>query len=154
MYAVYKRLVDKTPYPSTFIMPLPDGDVTRDSEQEFFKINFSRKDRDTHANLRLVTFADGNFRIAYIPSLNLSGYGNTESEAMSMLMDVVVKEYLIGLMSLTEAQIMAELRQYGWKRRPYLSKQLLNTEFLSTEKIIEDFNLPADTRFNERFVTA
>ena len=128
--------------------------MSNNPEQEFIKINFSRKDRDSRAQLRVVNFVDGNFNIAYMPSLNLSGYGKTESEAINMLMEVVVKDYFLSLINLPEAQVMAELRQYGWKRRPFLDKQLLNTQFLSTEKIIEDFNLPADTKFSERFVTA
>lgn len=124
------------------------------SNKEYIKINFSRKDKNAEALLRVVTFKDGDFEIAYMPSLNLSGYGNTEDEAMRMLNEVVVKDYLLSLIKLPEAKILAELREYGWKRRPFLDKQLLNTQFLSTDKIKENFNLPAETQFHERFITA
>ncbi|WP_020603255.1 hypothetical protein [Spirosoma spitsbergense] len=127
--------------------------MANNNDEEFIKINFSRKDRSTHIKVRVVTFRDGEFMIAYMPSLNLSGYGSTEREAVLMLTEVVAKDYLVSLLDLSEAQVMNELRQYGWKRRPYLDKQLLNTQFLSTEKLIEDFNLPAETKFNEQYVT-
>ena len=122
--------------------------------KEILKINFSSKHKHARAVLRVVNFKDGDFEIAYIPSLNLSGYGVTEDEAMRMLNEVVVKDYLFSLIALPEAKILAELREYGWQRRPYLPKQLQNTQFLSIEKIKENFNLPAETQFHEQFVTA
>lgn len=127
--------------------------MRRDKQEESIKIDFIKRKRNAHAFLRVVTFADGDFMIAYIPSLNLSGYGDTETEAADML-EHVAKDYFAELIKLTEAQVMVELRQYGWQRLPFLAKQLRNTQFLSNERIAEDFNLPSGTKFNERFVAA
>ncbi|QJW90857.1 hypothetical protein HNV11_16465 [Spirosoma taeanense] len=124
------------------------------NQHEYIKINFAKKDKPGRAFLRVVTFKDGDYEIAYIPSLNLSGYGKTEQEAFYMLIEVVLKDYIDSLRQMTEAQVMAELREFGWERRPFLDKQLLNTEHFSLDKIAENFNLPAETEFHEKYVTA
>jgi len=128
--------------------------MAKQGNKEYIKINFPSRRRDVEALLRMVTFEDGDFQIAYIPSLNLSGYGNNEEDAVKMLCEVVVKDYLTSLSEMPESKVMTELREYGWKRLPFLSKQLQNTKFFGTDAIKETFNLPAETQFHERFVTA
>lgn len=126
------------------------------TDKEIIKVSFAAKRKHVKANLRIVAFKDGDYQIAYIPSLNVSAYGRTEEDAMSMLSESIVKDYLLSLIELPEAKILAELREYGWQRSTFLPKQLSNVQFLSTEKIKENFNLPAGTRFDEklRSVTA
>lgn len=70
-----------------------------------------------------------------------------------MLINVVVKDYFDNLLDLREQQIMNELRQYGWKRKPFLTKQLRNTKFYDPDRIKHDFNLPAETALHSQFVS-
>ncbi len=118
------------------------------------KLDMVGKSKKVHAGLTSFSFVDDDgHHIAYIPSLNLSGYGDTGREALDMLINVVVKDYFEHLLDLTQHQIMNELRQHGWVRKPYLHKQLRNTKFYDPESIKHDFNLPAETTLHSQFVS-
>lgn len=122
--------------------------------EEHIKIDRTKSERRFQAELRVVSFKDGEFYMNYIPSLNLTGYGDTDEEARHMLMDIVLKDYIDNLMHLPESDLYAELRQYGWVRKPFLTKQLRNIQFLDTNTIKDTFNLPAETVIEEKYVTA
>ena len=51
----------------------------------------------------------------FLPTLNLTAYGNTESEADEML-QVVVEDYFQNLLLLTEEEITRELELYSCVR--------------------------------------
>lgn len=70
------------------------------------------------------------------------------------MLQVVLKDYFDNLLMLPEQQVMKELKQYGWVRKPFLAKQLRNTQFLDVETIKHNFELPAETQIREEYMTA
>lgn len=116
------------------------------------KLDLARAHKKAKAKLRLLLFMiEGNY-ILYIPSLNLTAYGNTEDEAKKML-DVVIEDYFSHLSQLSDQEVLQEIKQYGWVRKPYLAKQLRNIQFVEEKTIKEDFELPAETIIREQFVS-
>jgi hypothetical protein len=99
-----------------------------------------------------VGFKDHQFHVAYIPSLDLSGYGETEKDALDMLYNQVMDDFFVTLFQLNESQISAELEKYGWKRSKLLRKKFMNTPYVDKEGILKNFNLPAETPIKEQFV--
>ncbi len=122
-------------------------------KDEFLTLKLGGKDRNVRFGLNVLFFRQGDFHIEYIPSLNLTAYGNTEKEAADMMSDVVVKDYFQNLLELPEHEAMNELRQYGWVRKPFLDRQLRNTKFLDIETIKQDFDLPAETVIRQQYVS-
>ena len=120
-------------------------------QEEFLKLDLKKK--DAHAGCRSLIFRAGGQYVVFLPSLNLTSYGETEQEAVEML-QVVLKDYFDNLLMLPEQQVMKELKQYGWVRKPFLAKQLRNTQFLDVETIKHNFELPAETQIREEYMTA
>lgn len=123
----------------------------KDSE-EFLRVDFRSKRKHANGKIVLLTILTGNQFVIYAPSLNLSGYGDTEIEATSMFF-VALNDYFVHLSQLNGSQVLQELKEYGWARRPYLAKQLRNIKFIDEKAIIEDFDLPAETPIKRKLVT-
>ncbi|MBO0930160.1 hypothetical protein [Fibrella aquatilis] len=119
--------------------------------EESLKLDLKRK--VAHTGLRMLVFSRDGQSIVFLPSLNLTAYGDSESEATDML-QIVLKDYFDNLFALTEQQAMQELKQYGWIRKPFLAKQLRNVQFLDVETIKQNFELPAETQIREEYMTA
>lgn len=120
-------------------------------QEEFLTLDLRKK--DVHTGLRALVFPEGDHTIIYFPSLNLSAYGNDEREATDMAR-LVIADYFDNLLALSEQRVMKELRQYGWVRKPFLTKQLRNTQFLDIETVKVNFELPKETQVRERYMTA
>lgn len=120
--------------------------------EEFMKLDFARAHKKAKAKLRLLLFMTEGSYILYIPSLNLTAYGTNEVEARKML-DIVIEDYFLHLSQLSEQEVLQEIKQYGWVRKPYLPKQLRNIQFVEEKTIKEDFELPAETIIREQFVS-
>jgi hypothetical protein len=119
--------------------------------EELLKLDIKRK--VAHIGLRMLVFSRDGQCIVFLPSLNLTAYGDTEKEAVDML-HVVMEDYFDNLFTLTEQQIMQEVKQYGWVRKPFLTKQLRNIQFLDVETIKQNFELSAETQIREEYMTA
>ena len=62
--------------------------------------------------LRAVNFKEGDFHIVYIPSLRISGYGDTVQEAQE-LTKLSLEAFAEDLFKLPEDQIFKEFRDLG-----------------------------------------
>jgi len=100
----------------------------------------------------IVYFEDHGHQIAYLPALNLTAYGSNKVEAIQML-DEVVDDYLDGLFSLPESQIVSELQKLGWKRNPTFNKDFTADAHIDTEGILRNFNLPAETAIEQQLMS-
>ncbi|MVN21380.1 hypothetical protein [Mucilaginibacter arboris] len=97
-------------------------------------------------------FEDHGHQIAYLPALNLTSYGNNKHEAIQML-DEVVDDYLDGLFSLPEPQVVSELQKLGWKRDPIFNKDFTADAHIDREGILRNFNLPAETEIEQQLMS-
>ena len=120
--------------------------------EEYLKLNFAKSKKKAIARLRLLTFVAANQCILYIPSLNLSAYGSDIDEANKMIEDVL-EDFFSHLSQLNEQQVLQEIKQYGWVRRPYLPKQLRNIQFIDERSIKENFELSDETIIHEQFIS-
>lgn len=69
----------------------------------------------------IVSGKDGDHYVAFIPSLNISGYGSTEEEAVSSL-DENIETFCEDFMRLTNDQRVHELSKLGFTRVKYHRK--------------------------------
>ena len=75
--------------------------------------------------------------VAFIPSLSISGYGNTEEEAEIMLKESA-KDYLNSLGDLTPKNRNIELVNNGWKKSQHKTKEF--RPFVDSEGILRNFD--------------
>jgi hypothetical protein len=119
--------------------------------KEQIKIDFRNK--VAKANLKAISFQDGNQFIVYIPSLNLSAYGDTQDEAKAMLYDIVLDDFFETLLEAPIDSAKKELLKYGWEQSAILKKQFSSSTFIDRQGILKNFNLSEDTAFQEEMVS-
>ncbi len=119
------------------------------SSKELIKINF--KKRHFEGRICVFDFIDNGHHIAYMPSLNLSGYGDSEHEARQLLMDFVVKDFLEGLFTLSEHKINEELKKLGWERSLFFKE--FSKSYVDKDGVLREFNLPAETQIESQLMS-
>lgn len=92
-------------------------------KKELILIDF--KSKTFRAKLNAISFVDNEFQMVYIPSLNISGYGETIQEAKEMA-DEVMKDFSTRLLEQPESKALIVLNKYGWQRERVLKKRLRN----------------------------
>ncbi len=105
------------------------------------KVNVSGKWNDgkttVKVNLPVMLFEEGKVQIAYVPVLDLSGYGKTEKEAFLSL-EVVMKEYIS--YGIRKNTLVADLKAHGWtvrkKTKPYIAPEL--TDLINRNEYLHD----------------
>ena len=90
-------------------------------------------------------FKDGKSQIAYAPSLQVSGYGDSVSDAMEML-DYTMNNYFQNMLDAGQKQTIQELTLNGWVSSPIFKKQFHNNSFVDTKGVLRNFDLPEDTK--------
>lgn len=110
-------------------------------EREFIKFNFRRKQLD--GNLKAHSFFSDGYEFVYIPSLNISGYGNTQEEAKEMA-KVCIKDFAETLFASGEKRAIEEIKNLGWKKDKYFNK--FNAPFVDKNGILREFNLSEETK--------
>lgn len=73
------------------------------------------------ASLTVVSFIEDGSYVVYSPSLEMTGYGDTEEEAKEMF-SFSMEDYFKSLIKLSHKTIEAELRKYGFKQKKFKSK--------------------------------
>ena len=99
-------------------------------------------------SIRVYRIKDHDYIIQYIPSLNLSGYGDSEEDALKMLKEVV-RDYCENLVDLKPEMQEAELSKYGFKRERWKRKQFTSHVHVDKKGILQNFELPEDTPIEE-----
>lgn len=117
---------------------------------EKLKINYKQK--RGKGIFRLVEFEDHNSHIVYIPSLNLSAYGDTSAEAKKMMGDIVLEDFFETLFSENESTVYDHLKKLGWKKSGIYPKELSHDVHVDKDGILKNFNLPTETKITEKLV--
>jgi len=118
-------------------------------KEEFIKVDY--KKGTFHGTLRNMVFMNEGFYINYIPSLNISGYGDTPIEAEDMAIESLQDFFE----SLAKSDIQAglkELEKLGWKKNFFFKKRLSPT-YVNKAGILKEFNLPEETEIRETEIT-
>lgn len=108
-------------------------------EQDGLRINKRRG--LVHARLRAFRFLDNDTKqfVIYIPSLEMSAYGNTEKEADEMIR-FSIDELMKNLIKLPLDKINAELLSLGWKRNAFHNKEFSNA-YIDGEGVLQGMNV-------------
>lgn len=116
------------------------------NKKESLKIDVKR--RRINAELHAVAFMDGEYHIIYIPSLNLSAYGDTPEEAKEM-MNESLKVFSEDLLECSSAELDNMLADLGWQKEKFFPKKRVNLSQTTFEDIKKQFNLPDATKSEE-----
>jgi hypothetical protein len=88
-------------------------------------------------NLPVMVFEDEGMQIAYIPVLDISGYGKTEKEATDSLM-LAVNEYL--KYTVNKNTLAKDLKAHGWtikkKTKPFIAPEI--TDLINKNEYLHD----------------
>ena len=93
---------------------------------------------------------DGDYIVAILPALNISGYGKDMKEANEMLLEGV-NDFFESLINLKQEAIEVELGKYGWKQGLF-KKRFENKAFVDENGILKDFELPKDTPVSKSLI--
>lgn len=118
--------------------------------KEFLKINI--KQEVIKARLKAFSFMENDIHVVYLPSLNMSGYGNTIEEAYSLL-KLDWADFGDSLFELKhESLIFDALRDLGWSRHKVFAKRMNNLSNTTFEDIKKEFNIPDSTQVKEELI--
>lgn len=115
-------------------------------QKESIKMNHNS--RRFNAILHGVGFKDGDFHIIYIPSLELSAYGDTVDEAHEMMKETL-RVFPEDLFNCSQIEAENMLSGLGWKQEKYFPKRLVNLSTTIFEDIKKQFHLPESTTGRE-----
>lgn len=114
--------------------------------KEFIKLTT----KSVKIEVKGVTFVEGNYTIMYIPSLNLSSYGQTEEEAKVMMEEHVLPDFCESVVKKPRSFVLQELRKLGWEQNKIFTKKLSRTAYIDKEGILREFDLDAGTVIKEQ----
>jgi len=77
--------------------------------------------------------------VSYIPSFEISGYGETPEKAQEML-KAALHDLFEYLTDLKQEKLNAELKRYGWMKNKYFNKQYSNS-FVDENGALRNFNV-------------
>lgn len=108
------------------------------------ELKISVKNRQFKAKLRCMSFKEGESFIMYIPSLELSAYGDTEEEAHEMMREVL-RVLSQDFFALTQAEVDKILKDLGWNKNKIFNKKRVHLSQTTFDDIKQLFNLPSNT---------
>lgn len=126
--------------------------VDKDIEQDTIQISFSSK--KVKGNFRIYYFMDNEHYIAYMPSLQLTGYGASRNEAVDMLFDIVLDDFCENMLELPMEKANNLLASLGWKRNKLFHKRFSTSSYVDKEGVLKNFNLPLETKIESEVLTA
>lgn len=90
------------------------------------------------------TGKSGEYWISIIPSLNVSGYGDTESDATKDL-EYNLKIFCKDLFELSKDQRDAELKSMGWSKNKFFGKQY-SSVYVDENGVLQNFDSPKQVK--------
>ncbi|WP_336126909.1 hypothetical protein [Mesoflavibacter sp. CH_XMU1422-2] len=108
-------------------------------------INIDHRKKVFKAQLNGIGFKEGDYHIIYLPSLQISAYGDSIREANDM-MKISLNEFSENLLKLNENQINLILKDLGWSKAKFFNKRLVHLSETTFDDIKKEFNLPEDTQ--------
>lgn len=122
-------------------------------KQDWIKVKHTAQDQTLQGQLNSIEFKDHGSCIVFIPSLNLSSYGDTPEEAHLMMKDIVLKDFCDTIMNQSFEKIISDLKDLGWSQSPFFKKELSKTAYINKQGLLRDLNVSENTEVTERLVT-
>ena len=111
-------------------------------------LNVDIINKNFKAQLNAVGFKEADYHILYIPSLQISSYGDTFKEANDMLKESL-NQFSEDIFALKKNEITAIFRDLGWRKNKFFSKRLSHLSDTTFEDIKEEFNIPEETEVSQ-----
>lgn len=108
-------------------------------------LNIDRNKNIFKGHLSGICFKEGDYQIIYVPSLEISSYGEDLKEANSM-MKKIITQYGKDLLHLTESKMNKTLTEMGWQKSKFFKRKHENMSDTTFEDIRKEFNLPDDIK--------
>lgn len=86
----------------------------------------------------------GEYWISIIPSLNVTGYGNSESDAHNDLA-YNLKVFCQDIFELSQPQRDIEFNKLGWNKSKYFKKKY-SSAFVDEKGVLRNFDSPKDVK--------
>lgn len=104
------------------------------------KLRISRHKRRANATLNVVQFVDKDTKqvVCFVPSVDVSAYGETEHKARRML-DETMSEFFKYLFDLSTEELNAELFRLGWSKPKYFNKEF-SKAYVDNNGDLQGFN--------------
>ena len=117
------------------------------------KLHIDRSKRKIKYHLQGVGFQDSDTLqyVAYIPALEISGYGETKQKAEDMA-SFSLQQIFDQFLTMSHVELSASLRELGWDESKYFEKYFSKT-YLDDEGILKNLNLQGGIKI-ERFSVA
>ena len=129
---------------TTFIINDPVGKV---GDPDYIRIHPAKN--SINVDITTFEFEENNQLVLYIPSLEISGYGNNYSEAKEML-DEAVKYFLQNLIKLPKERINLELSKLGFIRKKYKTKEY-SKAYIDKDGALKGFDIAKDKVIERKF---
>lgn len=104
-------------------------------------IRINRQRKELSAQVSAVRFKDRdtNQVIVYIPTLDISGYGDNLTEAETLIKECM-NDFFIYLTTLTQKKMDAELDRLGWKKERFFNKRFTHPS-VDVDGSLQNFNV-------------
>jgi len=119
------------------------------SESQHIWVN--RSNKVASAIVKVFIIDDHGHKVAYIPALELTGYGKSDKSALDMLKEAV-GDYFHNLIALSPKKIQSELKKYGWTKGLF-TKKYENSAFIDKKGILQNLELPDTTKIEESLMS-
>ncbi|HEY6976339.1 MAG TPA: hypothetical protein VH396_08615 [Chitinophagaceae bacterium] len=86
---------------------------------------------------------DANVFVAYLPSLEVSGYGSTVNDAQEMF-KFSIKDFFDYLTQISIEEVQRELRKLGWKKNSHFNKRFSKDQ-VNIRDLLKDYNIEEST---------
>lgn len=119
---------------------------------EFIKIDLKKK--SGRGRFKIIEFKDHDHFVTYLPSLNLSAYGDDKASSRKMMGDIILKDFFEHLLEQPESIIFDEFKKLGWERSSMFKRELSKSSHIDRSGILREFNLSEETVLEETLVEA
>ncbi len=120
-------------------------ELTEAIGKEELSVNVGGRRKQIKATVNVFRFIDKDTKqyVLYIPSFEMSGYGETPKKAEEMI-EFVIKDWLTYLKDLPVEKIQKELSNLGWKKSGLFNEQYSHT-YVDDEGKVKEMNADNDT---------
>ncbi|RZM26571.1 MAG: hypothetical protein EOO88_16485 [Pedobacter sp.] len=105
------------------------------------------------SNIHIVSLEDNGYHINYAPALQISSYGHTQEEARDMMINIVIPDLFENILKIGKPATLEFLSKLGWSAVDRESKDFKNSAFVDRDGILQNFNLPQDTKIQDEVLT-
>ena len=119
-------------------------------KQDFDALHINQRKGHIHGYINVYKFLDKDTRqfVVYAPSLDTSGYGETEEKATFMIKESLT-DIFMSFIKMPPDHLSAELLKFGWKKHSLRNKDFSNPSVGLDENKLEELNV--DKNHIERF---